>query len=191
MPERGQPQITDSELAALARALATESPYRRQPTRPAENEADFYASSYEPTLRDQIAGYFLGNQLPSVERRRLVEGILGSSGAGHTSLGLTDVAPAGPGYWLDAIDHIGRGDFRAGMTDAAKAARVGVPYAIGVNVLRRGQELGRFAPTVREGATLVGLAGSVAAEHNGRNPLYGPGSAYGGDTMMRNRLAGE
>ena len=81
MPERGQQQIDDAELASLARALALESPYRRLPTRPSE-EADFYASSYEPTLRDQIASYFLGNQLPTVERRRLVEGVLGSSGCG-------------------------------------------------------------------------------------------------------------
>ena len=78
----------------------------------------------------------------------------------------------GPGYWLDALDHIDRGDYRGAVTDAAKAARVGIPYAIGGNMLRRGQELGRFAPTVREGAALVGLAGSVAAEHDGRNPLY-------------------
>jgi len=187
---RPQDRIDDAELASLARALALESPYRRQPTRPAEDEADFYASSYEPTLRDRIAAYFLGNEMPTVERRRLVEGILGSSGSGHTSLGLADVAPGGPGYWLDALTHIDRGDYRGAVTDAAKAARVGIPYAIGGNMLRRGQELGRFAPTVREGAMLTGLAGSVAAEHNGRNPLYGPGPAYGGDTSIRNRLVG-
>jgi hypothetical protein len=189
MPERGQPQITDAELASLARALATESPYRRQPTLPAGGEADFYASSYAPTLRDQVAAYFVGDQRPTVERRRLVEGILGSSGSGHTSLGLADVTPGAPGYWLDAFDHLNHGEARSAVTDAAKAARVGIPYAIGANVLRRGQELGRFAPTVREGATLVGLLGSVAAEHDGRNPLYGPGSAFGGDETMRNGIA--
>jgi hypothetical protein len=185
---RPQDRIDDAELAALARALALESPYRRRQARQSE-EADFYASSYEPTLRDQIAAHFLGNQsLPTVERRRLVEGVLGSSGAGHTSLGLADVAPGGPGYWLDALTHIDRGDYRGAVTDAAKAARVAVPYAVGGNVLRRGQEFGRFLPTVQEGAALVGLAGSVAAEHNGRNPLYGPPLAYG---AARNRLADE
>jgi len=189
MPERGQQQITDAELASLARALASESPYRRLPTLPAGNEADFYASSYAPTLRDRIAAYFVGDQLPTVERRRLVEGVLGSSGSGHTSLGLADIAPGAPGYWIDALDHISHGDARSAVTDAAKAARVGIPYAIGANVLRRGQELGRFSPTVRERATLVGLLGSVAAEHDGRNPLYGPGSAFGGDVTTRDRLA--
>jgi hypothetical protein len=155
---------------------------------PTKREPNFYASSYEPTLRDRIAAYFLGDQLPTVDRRRLVEGLFGSSGSGHTSLGVADVAPFGPGYWLDAITHVGRGDYRGAAIDAAKAARVAVPYAIAGNVLRRGQELGKIGPTVREAATLVGLAGSVGAEHDGRNPLRGPPPAYG---AARNDLDGE
>ena len=84
MGDRSQDGTDDAELAAMSRALRPKAP-------------NFYASSYEPTLRDQIAAYFIGDQMPTVERRRLVEGMLGSSGVGHTSLGLADIAPGGPG----------------------------------------------------------------------------------------------
>ena len=45
MPERGQQQIDDAELASLARALALESPYRRLPTRPFNSVSPQYAQA--------------------------------------------------------------------------------------------------------------------------------------------------
>jgi hypothetical protein len=52
-------------------------------------------SAYQPTLRDRLATWFMGDQRASPERNRLVEGITGSRGMGTTGLGLIDATPAG------------------------------------------------------------------------------------------------
>ena len=50
---------------------------------------------YEPTWRDRLAQMMMGNGRASQERRRVVEGLLGSSGLGNTGMGVVDVTPVG------------------------------------------------------------------------------------------------
>jgi hypothetical protein len=50
---------------------------------------------YEPTWRDRLAQMMMGNGRASPERRRVVEGLLGSSGLGNTGMGVVDVTPVG------------------------------------------------------------------------------------------------
>ena len=51
---------------------------------------------YDPTPRDRLAIKMLGTEeRPSPERRRFVEGLLGSSGLGSTGMGIVDFTPAG------------------------------------------------------------------------------------------------
>ena len=53
---------------------------------------------YEPTLRDRIANWMLGNERSLFEREKFVEGLLGSRGLGTTGLSLADVTPAGMAF---------------------------------------------------------------------------------------------
>lgn len=76
--------------------------------------------NYEPSLRDRIAAFLMGEGKPSPERRRLVEGALGSSGLGET--GGLNVADAIPGISQalnagDAYSDINRGDYGGAILD--------------------------------------------------------------------------
>jgi hypothetical protein len=51
--------------------------------------------SYEPTLRDKMARALSGEDRLSPERRRLIEGLTGSSGLGRTGVGIVDLLPPG------------------------------------------------------------------------------------------------
>lgn len=65
---------------------------------------------YEPTWRDRIAQMMMGNAKASPERRRFVEGLLGSSGLGNTGMGVVDVTPVGG--LLQAQEAVSEGDPR-------------------------------------------------------------------------------
>lgn len=50
---------------------------------------------YEPSWRDRLAMMMMGDGRASPERRRVVEGLLGSTGLGNTGVGAADFTPAG------------------------------------------------------------------------------------------------
>lgn len=50
---------------------------------------------YEPSWRDRLAMMMMGDSRVSPERRRVVEGLLGSSGLGNTGMNVADFTPAG------------------------------------------------------------------------------------------------
>jgi hypothetical protein len=88
------------------------------------NRAELRA--YQPTLRDRIASFFVGDERASPEKARLVEGIFGSRGLGNTGMGLVDLTPAGAPLWKQELDEAGS----AG--DAVMAAANFLPGAKGV-----------------------------------------------------------
>lgn len=51
--------------------------------------------AYQPTMRDRLAAWLMGDERASVEKSRFVEGLLGSRGQGTTGVGLADVTPLG------------------------------------------------------------------------------------------------
>lgn len=55
--------------------------------------------AYNPTLRDRIASFFVGDERPSPEKSRLIEGFFGSRGMGNSGMGLVDLTPAGVPLW--------------------------------------------------------------------------------------------
>jgi hypothetical protein len=82
--------------------------------------------AYQPTLRDRIASFFVGDERASPEKARLVEGLFGSRGLGNTGMGLVDMTPAGAPLWKQELDEAGS----AG--DAVLAAANFLPGAKGV-----------------------------------------------------------
>jgi len=85
-------------------------------------------SPYEPTLRDRIAAMFLGSN-PSFDKRRSIEGLIGSSGLGNTGFSLADMT--GVGGLLDAQQEAASGNYRnaamamlPGMKQAKVAGKV-------------------------------------------------------------------
>lgn len=52
-------------------------------------------SSYNPTWRDKLATWMMGDGQASPERRAFVGGLLGSTGLGNTGVGVVDATPAG------------------------------------------------------------------------------------------------
>ena len=79
--------------------------------------------AYEPTWRDRIAGLLMGDERASPERRRFVEGLLGSSGLGTTGIGVIDVTPVG--MPLGAQEALREGDYRGAAMAALPV--VGAP----------------------------------------------------------------
>lgn len=91
---------------------------------------------YEPTWRDRIAQMMMGDGRASPERRRFVEGLLGSSGLGNTGMGVVDVTPVGG--LLQAQEAVSEGDPRGaalavlpipGAARAQRAANVAADVA--------------------------------------------------------------
>lgn len=84
-------------------------------------------SSYTPTLRDRIANALMGDQRPSPERNRLVEGLMGSRGTGTAGFGLLEAFPGG--QLFSAQDAWRGGDDRAlamALMPGLKAGKMGV-----------------------------------------------------------------
>jgi hypothetical protein len=50
-------------------------------------------TAYEPTLRDRVAAWMIGDKPASPERRNFVQGLLGSVGLGHNQTGVVDITP--------------------------------------------------------------------------------------------------
>lgn len=71
---------------------------------------------YEPSWRDRLAGLMMGDAKASPERRRVVEGLLGSSGLGNSGIGLVDVTPVGG--LLGAQEAAKEGDYRGAAMNA-------------------------------------------------------------------------
>lgn len=72
--------------------------------------------AFEPSWRDRLAGWMMGNERATPERRRMVEGLLGSSGLGNTGVGLVDVTPVGG--LLGAQEAARDGDYRGAAMNA-------------------------------------------------------------------------
>lgn len=71
---------------------------------------------FEPSWRDRLAGWMMGDAKASPERRRFVEGLLGSSGLGNTGFSLADATPIGG--LLDAQEAAKQGDYRGAAMNA-------------------------------------------------------------------------
>jgi len=67
--------------------------------------------SYEPTWKDRIANWMLGNEKPSPEREQFVEGLIGSRGLGSTGMSLSDFVPVA-GSILPAQEAVQQGDYK-------------------------------------------------------------------------------
>lgn len=65
-------------------------------------------SPYQPTWRDQIAQWMLGDQRPTAGQRSFVSGLLGSAGTGSTGISVVDATPIGG--LLGAQEAAQRGD---------------------------------------------------------------------------------
>ncbi len=105
-------------------------------------DSGYYENPYEgqtisptqPTWKDRIAQFLMGDQRPSVERRNFVEGLMGTSGIGPSGFGIASLTPAGP--ILDAQEAAQGGDYRGAalaaipIPGAARGLRVyhGSPY---------------------------------------------------------------
>lgn len=66
---------------------------------------------YEPTWKDRIANLLLGGEMPSAERERFVEGLVGSRGMGTTGMSVSDFVPL-VGQALPAQEAIKHGDYK-------------------------------------------------------------------------------
>lgn len=72
--------------------------------------------AFEPSWRDRLAGWMMGNERATPERRRFVEGLLGSSGLGNTGFGVVDATPIGG--LLGAQEAAKEGDYRGAAMNA-------------------------------------------------------------------------
>ena len=72
--------------------------------------------AFEPSWRDRLAGWMMGSERATPERRRFVEGLLGSSGLGNTGFSLADATPIGG--LLDAQEAAKQGDYRGAAMNA-------------------------------------------------------------------------
>lgn len=81
--------------------------------------------AYNPTLRDRLARFLLGDERPTAARASFVEGLLGSRGMGSSGLGLADLTPAGIGLGVD--EAVRQGDYQGAavaMMPGGAAARL-------------------------------------------------------------------
>jgi hypothetical protein len=65
---------------------------------------------YNPTWRDQLAQWVLGDQRPTAGQRSFVSGLLGSAGTGSTGASVVDMTPIGG--LLSAQESAQRGDMK-------------------------------------------------------------------------------
>lgn len=98
--------------------------------------------SYEPTWRDRVAQWMLGDQRPTAGQRAFVSGLLGSSGTGSTGMGVVDATPIGG--LLSAQENAQRGDYKG-----AALAALPMPVKAGANLVKRAAE--EVVPAVERG----------------------------------------
>lgn len=86
-----------------------------------------YATPYEPTWRDKIGSFFMGSNPGQVspERRRMVEGLFGSTGLGTTGPSLSDFTPLGWGLNAQEAAHSGNyAEAALGVLPGAKGVKM-------------------------------------------------------------------
>jgi hypothetical protein len=101
-------------------------------------------SAYKPSWRDRIAQAILGDERPSPTKRRMVEGLVGSSGLGNTGIGLADFVPGG--QVLSMQEAAAAGDMRGAAM--AVVPLVGRANIAANNIIRH---TGRDVPTYGAG----------------------------------------
>lgn len=109
---------------------------------------------YEPSWRDRLAMMMMGDGRASPERRRVVEGLLGSTGLGNTGIGAADFTPAG---LLFAGNEYQRAKEEGDRMGAALAAIGMVPGA---------------GPVARRGAAAARPRGALGIESALETRLY-------------------
>lgn len=83
-------------------------------------------SAYNPTWRDRVASWMMGDSVASPERRAFVGGLLGSTGLGNNGVGVVDATPAGG---LLGLQEAGQAGDRTGMALAAAGMLPGAGVA--------------------------------------------------------------
>lgn len=86
---------------------------------------------YSPSWRDRLAAALMGGERASPERRRFVEGLLGSSGLGPSGASIADFTPAGVVF---AGDEFQRAKNDGSASGAAMAAMGLIPAARGAAI---------------------------------------------------------
>lgn len=82
--------------------------------------------AYEPTIREKVAQFFMGDSKPSPERERLVKGVMGTSGLpGSEQIGAVDFTPARiPLFAQEAKRDIDAGNYGGAAMDALGATPI-------------------------------------------------------------------
>jgi hypothetical protein len=129
---------------------------------PSDLPRDTALRAYKPTWRDRIAQAMIGDDRPSEIRRRVVEGLMGSSGLGSPGLSVVDFVPGGQVFAMQ--DAAAAGD----MQGAALAI---VPLAGRANIAPNNiiRHTGRDVP--RYGAGPGPTVYSELAENKHRIPV--------------------
>lgn len=82
---------------------------------------------YNPTIRDRLAQFLLGDSRASSFKGDVVEGLLGSTGLGNSKMGLADFTPAGMAFSAeDAGRSLANGNYGQAALDAMGAIPSGV-----------------------------------------------------------------
>lgn len=74
---------------------------------------------YNPTMRDRLAQFLLGDSRASSFKGDVVEGLLGSTGLGNSKMGLADVTPAGMAFSAeDTARSLADGNYKQAALDS-------------------------------------------------------------------------
>lgn len=151
-------------------------------------------TAYAPTLRDMMSTWLLGDNRPSPEQVRLVEGITGSRGMGTTGMGLIDMTPAGIPFGVQ--DGYREGD----ATKMAMAILPGAPKSVAGSARAANAAAGEVRQGIRafhgsphdfdrfdsEAPAWFSMNEGVAREFGkDRMGVDGPGSSYYNATAWR------
>lgn len=94
--------------------------------------------NYDPTLRDKMALWLMGDEKPSPMRRRMVGDLMGSSGLGNEGMSLVDLSGAGLPLAAEETGRaIGEGDY-GGAAISALGMVPGAAVAGGAKLLGKG-----------------------------------------------------
>ncbi|MFI5014539.1 MAG: hypothetical protein ACHQAY_19570 [Hyphomicrobiales bacterium] len=104
-PSSAQPQtlagMADDDLRGRpwgAQSLSQSLTRPASPQLPPDLDNGATLSAYDPTWRDRLATWLLGDSRPSIERYHLVKGLLGSTGLGNDGLSVVDATPLGAAF---------------------------------------------------------------------------------------------
>lgn len=146
-----------SDPATLA-ALNSDATPPAAPSPPARDPGSI--SSYEPTWRDKLAlglGHVLeaaGLDPKAPEVERIISGVSGSTGLGHTDTGLVDITPARiPLFAQEASRDVQAGDYKKAALDAVGAIPNPALGAAADTVVDGGAALASKIANIGPGAT--------------------------------------